>query len=626
MSVMRGLLQGLMELSGAEAPASVPASALAPAPTHVPRSEGATDVELGGEEPPYVASGFDGEFNVWFRRRPLGVGLVPSSQLYGTWEVSSIQATRRSSGRGEDEEDGREQMERGDVVIALNFSRRKARLPRDAFLAYLRHSAFPIVMTLRKPTVYGSFDSRALSTAMYPASFEYDGQLSGDKKFTARASSKQWERTLRHDLEVNAKAARSDNLRGFVNELMNETDPLRPAPINELNADAAGIAAAMRKFSVKAEEERIALTPMGEFEHTFAVKPIRLVLAPSTRLYGSVEVYDPKSLAPLIQVGDVVISVNGDRVIAKIASDDLIDYIVELDPPVTLGFRRPVVYRKYLNMLLRPDRHEISSQSTAHAMFPNSAEYKKVTVHHDSAPLEQQQVLKNASETRLGQPEASALHRSNTMTVTTVASEFERNHIDELKAFADQMNKQGRFKLWASHGSDTPAEQCSSILTERHVQFLWTHLPMYLTCNEMELVYDTRRHGWNMLSFFSCLDGKGPSILVVKDTRDNVFGAFCSASWKASREVFGNGRSFVFSLRPQMSVHAWSGRENSFMYTRQDAVFVGGGKKGIALCLQLDEMRGFTQPCDTFDSPSLAERESFQCENIEVWCFSGFKI
>lgn len=600
------------------------------------------------DEPPYVPSRFDGEYNVWFRRRPLGVGLVPSTQLYGAWEVSSVQrqpggqrgsgSQRNSMGSDEadEEEDGRALISRGDVVVALNFSSRKARLPRRPFLDFLKRSAFPIVMTLRKPEIYGSFDSRALSTAMYPDSVDYEGQRSRDKKFTARASSTQWKRSLKHDLAMNAQKAKHEHARHFVEQLLHSDEQLPSAlsPSDGPNADAAGVAAALNQFPRRAIAQNGAgqdqtadlLSPMGEYEYTFNEKPIHLVLAPSTRLYGSVEVYDSKVHAPAIQVGDVIIAVNGDTTVAKIQSDDLIDYIVELNPPVVLCLRRPVAYRKYLKAFFRSDRHEVSSHSTAHAMFPNSAEYRKPASSHGSSPQKQPLTLKAASESQLGPTVKTALSRSNSIARVPALSPAARNRLDELKEFAAHMNAKDQFKLWASHGPETPPEQRSNILTERHVQFLWSHLPMYLTCNEMELAYDTRVHGWNLLSFFSRLDGKGPTVMVVKDTRDNIFGAFCSAAWKRSTDVYGNGRSFVFSLRPQMRVHTWSGVESSFMYFRRDALFVGGGKKGIALCLQLDEMRGFTQPCDTFASPRLAEHESFRCESVEVWCFSGFKI
>ena len=75
-----------------------------------------------------------------------------------------------------------------------------------------------------------------------------------------------------------------------------------------------------------------------------------------------------------------------------------------------------------------------------------------------------------------------------------------------------------------------------------------------------------------------------------------------------------------------MRVHPWSGIDSSFMYTQRDSIFVGGGSKGIALCLQLDDRRGFTHACSTFDSPPLVDYQTFRCETVEVWSFHGLNV
>ena len=75
-----------------------------------------------------------------------------------------------------------------------------------------------------------------------------------------------------------------------------------------------------------------------------------------------------------------------------------------------------------------------------------------------------------------------------------------------------------------------------------------------------------------------------------------------------------------------MEAYTWSGIDSSFMYIQRNSIFVGGGRKGIALCLQLDDRRGFTHACTTFDSPPLVDYEIFRCETVEVWSFHGLKV
>ncbi|KAH7477241.1 TLD domain-containing protein 2 [Phytophthora ramorum] len=560
-------------------------------------------------EATYVAKRFEGEYNVCFRRKPLGVGLVPSSQLYGSWEVSSVQEADADTAA----------IARGDVLIAVNFSCRKAQLPRARLAAYLRQCTCPIVMTLRNPEIYGSFDSRAMSTAMYPASVDYHVH-DFPSKVAARASAMQWRRSLEHDLALNAQAAKNDGPRQLAQALVSRD-------INTIHeAPPAGIARALEMREMDAAVSGLGdgptLSELGEFDVTFNETPLHLALAPSTRLYGSVEVYDPKHHAPTVQVGDVIMAVNDYSSMSQLSSDEVIDAIAELQAPVTLRFRRPVAYRHYLAKFFQTKK-KLSSQSIASAMFPPSAEYKKKVPKPAAKKASQPGVPVSQS---FIEPETTSFSPKKTAAPGNKNEERAR----ELKAFATKIGALDQFKLWAGGESPTGGRPLSghesAFLTEKHMQFIWKNLPSYLTCNQMELIFTTRVHGWNFLSFFDRLENKGPTIMVVQDEHENIFGVFCSASWKRSKTFFGNGRTFVFSLSPQMNAYLWSGMDSSFMYAHRDAIFVGGGNKGIALCLQLDDRRGFTHACTTFDSPPLVDYESFRCETIEVWGFHGLKV
>ncbi|KAE9358089.1 hypothetical protein PF008_g2830 [Phytophthora fragariae] len=617
MLTVRGLVRAIFD---EQRPPTPPRRKLRGASTR--RSWDATDQDQDQiDEPAYEPQRLEGEYNVCFHHKPLGMGLVPSSQLYGSWEVSSVQE------QDEDKTKTKTSITRGDVLVAINFSRRKAQLPRARLAAYLRQCACPIVMTLRNPDAYGSLDSRAMSTAMYPSSTDYHPHCY-PSKVVARASSMQWRRSLEHDLALNAKAARKDSARQLAQTLVNRDI----VTIHE--APAAGIAAALEMREIDCavvvsaldrDGKEVAgpdLSDMGEFDVTFNDTPLHLALAPSTRLYGSVEVYDPKQHAPTVQVGDVIMAVNGYSSMSRLSSDEVIDAIAELQAPVTLRFRRPVAYRKYLAKFFNAKK-ELASQSMARAMFPPSPEYKK------KAPKQAPKKVSNpgslVSQSFI-EPETASLSPKKASAPGNQNEERAR----EFRAFAAKIGALDQFKLWAGGESPTGGRPLvghqSAFLTEKHMQFLWKHLPNYLTCNQMELIFTTRVHGWNFLSFFSRLENKGPTILVVQDEHENIFGAFCPASWKRSTTFFGNGRAFVFSLNPQMNVYEWSGIDSSFMYTRGDAIFVGGGNKGIALCLQLDDRRGFTHACTTFDSPPLVDYESFRCETIEVWSFHGLRV
>jgi hypothetical protein len=51
-----------------------------------------------------------------------------------------------------------------------------------------------------------------------------------------------------------------------------------------------------------------------------------------------------------------------------------------------------------------------------------------------------------------------------------------------------------------------------------------------------------------MTSFFTLTSGLAHTIIVIETIDGFKFGGFASGEWKKSKEYFGNGTSFVFSI------------------------------------------------------------------------------
>ncbi|XP_067047394.1 uncharacterized protein [Acropora muricata] len=56
-------------------------------------------------------------------------------------------------------------------------------------------------------------------------------------------------------------------------------------------------------------------------------------------------------------------------------------------------------------------------------------------------------------------------------------------------------------------------------------------------------------HGWAASSFHSLCDNKGPTVTIVKDTNNNIFGGYTSISWESSRQCKSDSKAFLFSLK-----------------------------------------------------------------------------
>ncbi|XP_044181238.1 protein jagged-1-like [Acropora millepora] len=56
-------------------------------------------------------------------------------------------------------------------------------------------------------------------------------------------------------------------------------------------------------------------------------------------------------------------------------------------------------------------------------------------------------------------------------------------------------------------------------------------------------------HGWAASTFRSLCDNKGPTVTIVKDTNNNIFGGYTSVSWESSRRCKNDSKAFLFSLK-----------------------------------------------------------------------------
>jgi hypothetical protein len=122
-----------------------------------------------------------------FTSKPLGIHLVPSTRLYGTWQVGNVLNTPWTR---------HHQLEVGDVLMAINGDHSVTQLSNHALQEHLDHTPCPLTITFRKPRLHLHRDSATLSTALYPHSAEYDSvhsdMLRKDKLWNPRVSAAQW--------------------------------------------------------------------------------------------------------------------------------------------------------------------------------------------------------------------------------------------------------------------------------------------------------------------------------------------------------------------------------------------------------------------------------------------------
>ncbi|KAI9183765.1 TLD-domain-containing protein [Polychytrium aggregatum] len=186
-------------------------------------------------------------------------------------------------------------------------------------------------------------------------------------------------------------------------------------------------------------------------------------------------------------------------------------------------------------------------------------------------------------------------------------------------------------------------KETSSILDEDHWIAVWSWIPPAQRVVDVELLFTTSRHGYHISTLFHSASDIKPTLLVVKTSTGEIFGAYISSEWPTSHDqqgrFSGNGESFLFMLEPRAKMYPWVGRDIEFMdaiereivqsqasmfimATRKDlSIGAGGGEIG----LYLDEtlQRGSTGPCMTFGNDPLTGSNArfFETHSVELFAF-----
>jgi len=186
-------------------------------------------------------------------------------------------------------------------------------------------------------------------------------------------------------------------------------------------------------------------------------------------------------------------------------------------------------------------------------------------------------------------------------------------------------------------------DQILDTITAEKLRF---HIPRrYRDYSSWELIYSLSDHGSSFLTLYDRIADKGPLLLVIKDTQDQIFGAYIPNSVKVSTRFYGSGECFLWSKGDEKNhrpfkVYEWAGLNEFNVLTSREIIAFGGGKQGrFGLSIDPDLEGGTTAFCDTFKNEPLTischEDEvqaqtlptyyyetpniPFECVNIEFW-------
>lgn len=142
-----------------------------------------------------------------------------------------------------------------------------------------------------------------------------------------------------------------------------------------------------------------------------------------------------------------------------------------------------------------------------------------------------------------------------------------------------------------THGHN---DNFSSLLLDRTlVMALNSFMPASVR-GKLYPLFSNVKHGESFSAMCSRAIGKGPTLVIVKDTSGHVFGVFAAVSWKFGPQFFGkitpslllnvypfgflgNSDCFLFTLLPHFAVYYPSGYNTNYLYLQQNAQTMPNG-------------------------------------------------
>ncbi|XP_019120451.2 MTOR-associated protein MEAK7 [Larimichthys crocea] len=174
---------------------------------------------------------------------------------------------------------------------------------------------------------------------------------------------------------------------------------------------------------------------------------------------------------------------------------------------------------------------------------------------------------------------------------------------------------------------ETPWKELKSLLDLPTLMFLAPQLPDSYSA-PWRLVFSTRLHGESFTRMVAGLTKRGPTLLLIRDTKGHVFGGFASHAWEIKPQFQGDSRCFLFTVSPSLRVYTATGYNQHFMYLNQNqqtmpnGLGMGGQHHYFGLWLDSNFGCGHSRArpkCTTYGSPQLSGEEDFTIDSVEVW-------
>ena len=148
----------------------------------------------------------------------------------------------------------------------------------------------------------------------------------------------------------------------------------------------------------------------------------------------------------------------------------------------------------------------------------------------------------------------------------------------------------------------------------------------------LELLYRSNRDGANSEIFHKKCDNQGPTICLIKNKKDNIFGGFSSISWTSDGKIHEDKKCFIFTLVNNFNTEPskFVGSDTNNIYHNKDKGPCFGNYNDLVIGQEFENEPGFTVfPCNfndnlgkgksIFTGDNNNENSEIQIDIIEVF-------
>ena len=165
----------------------------------------------------------------------------------------------------------------------------------------------------------------------------------------------------------------------------------------------------------------------------------------------------------------------------------------------------------------------------------------------------------------------------------------------------------------------------SEILNSIKLKQIHSHLPDYHKYTNLFLHYSISIDGSLLKSFYDICQRRhiNNSILVIKDSEKNIFGAYASDTFSPKNKFTGNYECFLFTFYKENKIFVYnSTRKNEhYMYCDENQICFGCSDDYFSLCLRNNFLDGYSAKTQTYDNENLTNSDKFIITKLELWGF-----